>query len=93
MWHVYILSCADNTLYTGVTTDLKRRLEEHNSSSLGAKYTRGRRPVALLYSKKFKDRAGAAKEECRIKRLGREEKLALVPKNKKAPRLKGECGG
>ena len=89
MWHVYILSCADNTIYTGITTDLKRRLEEHNSSSLGAKYTRGRRPVVLLYSKKFKNKPGAAKEEWRIKKLGRERKMALVSKNKKSAATRG----
>ena len=78
MWHIYILRCADNTLYTGITTDLKRRLEEHNTSSLGAKYTRGRRPVALLYSKRYKDKAGAAKEECRLKKLSQKEKLLII---------------
>ena len=89
MWYLYIVNCADNTLYTGITTDLDRRIEEHNSSTLGAKYTRGRRPVFLLYSKKFKDKSGAAKEEWRIKKLEREEKLALVAKNKKSATTRG----
>ena len=65
MWYVYILKCADNTLYTGVTKSLKRRLEEHNSSSLGAKYTRGRRPMSLVYSKRKKDYSSVLKEEIR----------------------------
>jgi putative endonuclease len=81
MWIVYILECADGTLYAGITTDLKRRLEEHNSSSLGAKYTKARRPVRLVYSKKFKNRSLAAKEEHWIKKLSREEKLELINGN------------
>jgi putative endonuclease len=78
MWHVYILSCVDKTLYTGITVDLARRLEEHNSSKLGAKYTRARRPVKIVYSKKFRNRSTAAKVESRIKKLAREEKLKLI---------------
>jgi putative endonuclease len=77
MWHVYILSCSDDTLYTGITNDLERRIEEHNSSKLGAKYTRGRRPVTLVYSKEMGSRSDALKEEYRIKQLSREEKLVL----------------
>lgn len=84
MWHVYILQCADSTFYTGVTKDLKRRLLEHNSSPLGARYTRSRRPVKLLYSAKKKDRASAQAEEIRIKRLPRIKKLELI-KNKNNP--------
>ena len=78
MYYVYILSCADDTLYTGITVDLERRLKEHNSSKLGAKYTRGRRPVAIVHSKSFKDRAAATKEEARIKCLSRTKKLELI---------------
>jgi putative endonuclease len=77
MWHVYILSCSDDTLYTGITNDLERRVEEHNSSKLGAKYTRGRRPVKLVYSKEVISRSEALKEEYRIKQLSREEKLGF----------------
>jgi putative endonuclease len=80
MWHVYILQCADKTLYTGITVDLARRLEEHNSSKLGAKYTRARRPVKIVYSKKFRNRSMAAKAESRIKNLSREEKLKIITK-------------
>lgn len=77
-YYVYILKCADQTFYTGITSDLERRTGEHNSSDLGAKYTRGRRPVSLVYFSKQKNRSMAAKEECRIKKLSRLEKLKLI---------------
>jgi len=77
MYHLYILRCADGSLYTGITTDVDRRMEEHNSSSLGAKYTRGRRPVALVFSQSFRDRSEASREEARIKKLSRKEKLFI----------------
>ena len=80
MYYLYILKCADKTLYTGITTDLKRRVIEHNDSKLGAKYTSARRPVKLVYSKKFKNRSLASKEEARIKNLKRTEKLDLIKK-------------
>jgi putative endonuclease len=80
MYYLYILECADKTLYTGITVDLERRLKEHNSSGLGAKYTRARRPVSLVYSKKFKDRSTASSAESQIKKLSREEKLELINK-------------
>ena len=78
MYYLYILKCADKTLYTGITTDLKRRIIEHNSSKLGARYTSSRRPVKLVYSKKFKNRSTALKEEARIKKLKRNAKLELI---------------
>lgn len=78
MWHVYILECRDETFYTGITTDLKRRIEEHNCSDLGAKYTKARRPVKLIWSQNFKNRSLASIEENRIKRLSREKKLDLM---------------
>ena len=78
MWHVYIIQCKDKTFYTGITTDLERRIEEHNSSVLGAKYTRGRRPVKLVYSRMHKDRPNVLKEEIRIKKLSRVEKLKII---------------
>lgn len=77
MYHLYILECVDKTLYTGITTDLKRRLIEHNSTKIGAKYTSSRRPVIIVYSKKFKDRSTASKEEARIKKLNKLEKREL----------------
>ncbi len=78
MWYVYILECRDQTLYTGITTDLKRRLEEHNTSTQGAKYTRGRRPVQLVYSSKLPHKSAAQKEEYRIKKLSKAEKLNII---------------
>jgi putative endonuclease len=84
VYYVYILKCSDTTLYTGITVDLKRRVGEHNSSKFGAKYTRPRRPVKLVYAKKFGDRSRAAKEEIRIKKLQRQEKLQLIKKWRRA---------
>jgi len=80
MYYIYILKCADKTLYTGITTDLKRRILEHNEESLGAKYTSARRPVKLAYSRKFKNRSSASKEEARIKKLTRIQKLEMIKK-------------
>jgi putative endonuclease len=78
MYYLYIVECADKTLYTGITTDPERRIREHNSTNLGAKYTSPRRPVKLVFSQKFKTRSLAAREEARIKGLKREEKLKLI---------------
>jgi putative endonuclease len=78
MYYLYILRCADKALYTGITTDLQRRVAEHNEKKLGAKYTSSRQPVKLVYSKKFKNRSAASREEARIKKLKRSEKLALI---------------
>lgn len=80
MYFVYILKCNDGTLYTGITTDLERRINEHNSSKLGAKYTKVRRPVKLVYQKEFIDRSTAMVEEARIKKLSRDEKLNFIGK-------------
>jgi putative endonuclease len=79
-WKVYILKCSDDTLYTGITTDIKRRLYEHNHSKLGAKYTKTRRPVKLVYIEDYEDRVTASKREYEIKKLPRKEKLKLIPK-------------
>lgn len=73
-----MLRCSDGTLYTGITTDVSRRVMEHNESDRGAKYTRARRPVELVYSKKAGSKSDAAKEEWRIKKLSREKKEALI---------------
>lgn len=78
MYYLYILKCADETLYTGITVDIERRLREHNSLKIGAKYTRVRRPVELAYLAKFKNRSAASIEEVRIKKLSRAEKLKLL---------------
>jgi putative endonuclease len=77
-YYLYILKCADGTLYTGITTDLKRRIGEHNDGKIGAKYTRTRRPVEVIYSKRFKDRSLASIAEAVMKKLSRAEKIALV---------------
>ena len=83
MYYLYILKCADQTLYTGITVDIERRVGEHNSSSLGAKYTRGRRPVKLVFSKPFRNRSQASREESRIKKLSRSAKLEFISSTKK----------
>lgn len=75
---LYILQCADGTLYTGITTDMDRRLVEHNSSTLGAKYTRARRPVTLVYQKTYENRSVASIEESRVKKLSRAKKLEMI---------------
>ena len=80
MYHLYILKCADKTLYTGITTNIKRRIFEHNKTKFGAKYTSSRRPVKIVYLKKFKNRSLVSKEEARIKKLKRVEKLELIKK-------------
>jgi putative endonuclease len=73
---VYILECADGTLYTGITTDLKRRLKEHQAGT-GARYTRARGAVRMVYTEKHKNRSTASKREAEIKRLPRARKLKL----------------
>lgn len=75
---VYILECADGTLYTGYTTDLTRRIEEHNNGKVGAKYTKARRPVLLRYAEEFATLSEALKREAALKKLSRAEKLALL---------------
>ncbi len=77
----YILRCADGTLYTGYTTDLERRLFEHNETSAGAKYTKTRRPCTLVYSEAFDDRSSAMKREAEIKKMRRAEKIRLIQLN------------
>jgi putative endonuclease len=78
-WFVYLLECADSTLYCGVTTDLERRLAEHNGERPGgARYTRSRRPVRLAASARFANRSAACAMEARIKRLPRGDKVAAL---------------
>ncbi len=78
-WQVYLLQCADGTLYTGIATDLTRRLRQHNGELAGGpKYTRGRRPVNLLWSATAGDRSAALRREAAIKKLSRDEKLTLT---------------
>ncbi len=75
-WFVYILRCGDDTLYTGITDDVPRRLEAHRTGK-GAKYTRGRGPLELVYREELPDKSAALKREYAIKHLTRGEKLAL----------------
>lgn len=77
-WSVYILRCSDGTLYTGITTDVQRRIAEHNGSEKGAKYTRARRPVSLVYEQHAPDRSEAAKLESAIKKLDKKGKEKLI---------------
>jgi putative endonuclease len=77
-WWVYLLRCGDDTLYTGITTDVERRLAEHNGAgAAGARYTRSRRPVQLVYVEPASGRAEAARREAAIRQLDRAAKLAL----------------
>ncbi|MBT8118930.1 MAG: GIY-YIG nuclease family protein [Gammaproteobacteria bacterium] len=78
-WFVYILRCADDTFYTGVTTDISRRLDQHNGIiKNGAKYTRNRQPVTLVYQETSNSRSDACKREYAIKDLSRSEKERLI---------------
>lgn len=76
---VYILECSDGTLYTGYTNDLDGRLKKHNDGK-GAKYTKNRRPVKLLYSEMYETKSEALKREYSIKRLNRNKKISLINK-------------
>ena len=76
-WYVYIVQCADNTFYIGSTNDLEHRLATHNSGK-GAKYTRGRLPVQMIYSEECESRSLAAKREAQLKKLSRAEKELLI---------------
>jgi putative endonuclease len=78
MWYVYILKCSDGTFYTGISTSLKNRIDDHNNSKLGAKYTRGRRPVKLVYSCGMENKSEALKEEIRIKKMSRQDKIKMA---------------
>lgn len=77
-WTVYIIRCDDETLYTGVTTDLERRFREHRDLRCGAKYFNGRKPLEVVYSENNHDRSSACQREAAIKKLSREEKLNLI---------------
>jgi len=80
-WYVYIVRCSDQSFYTGITNDVDRRIDEHNNSDLrGARYTRARCPVNLVYKESLSSRSEASKREYKIKGLSRTEKEALVKK-------------
>ena len=80
MYFVYLLQCKDSSLYTGITTDVERRLQEHKEGK-GAKYTRTHGAQKIVYTEKCKDRSEASKREIEIKKLSREKKLALIKNN------------
>jgi putative endonuclease len=77
MHYVYVVECSDGTLYTGYTTDVERRVEEHNAGE-GAKYTRGRTPVTVVHTEEFEERGEAMSREATIKEMSREDKKSLV---------------
>ena len=76
-WYIYIIRCADDTLYTGISNHLEKRIDSHNAGN-GAKYTKGRGPVELIYKEKSQDKSTASKREAEIKKLTRKEKLKLI---------------
>jgi putative endonuclease len=80
-YFVYILECADGTLYTGSTNDLEKRVLAHNTLKTGARYTKARRPVVLKYFEKFETRSEALKREWTLKKLSRKEKLSMTVNN------------
>jgi putative endonuclease len=84
LWTVYVLRCGDGTLYTGVTTDLERRLREHRAGT-GARYTRARGPFTLVYQERYAERSSALAREWAIKRLTRRAKLELIGAGRLAP--------
>lgn len=86
MYYVYMLRCADGTLYTGSTVDVARRLAAHNAGK-GAKYTRSRRPVQVVYQECLPDQSAALRREIALKRLSRAEKLALCGEGAVSPDL------
>jgi putative endonuclease len=77
-WAVYIIRCSDNSLYTGITTDVDRRFREHADGIRGARYFNGRKPLEVVYREEGHDRSSASRREAAIKKLNREEKLSLV---------------
>ena len=79
-WYLYVVNCSDGTLYTGVTTNIDRRVHEHNTSKRGAKYTKTRRPVKLLWSKEYASRSEAQSAEYEFKRLFHKQKLQIINK-------------
>ena len=91
MWFVYIVRCADDTLYTGIAKDVARRVEQHNSNNLlAASYTRARRPVALVHREAVITRSAAARREYEIKQLTRQEKENLIGKRRRPKEENGE---
>jgi putative endonuclease len=80
-WYLYVVQCNDGTLYTGVTTDTDRRIHEHNTSKRGAKYTKTRRPVKLVYKRRYATRSEAQRVEYQFKQMVRGEKIEIIKKS------------
>jgi putative endonuclease len=78
IWYVYMVRCSDGTLYTGISNDLEKRIKAHNSGKDGARYTRSRKPVELVYSEQVESKSAAARLEYQIKRLPRNKKELIV---------------
>lgn len=81
-WFIYMLRCSDNSLYTGITTDVDRRLEEHNAEKSVTRYTRARQPVELVYQESANSRSDAGKREVQLKKLKKTDKELLVQNHK-----------
>lgn len=77
-WYVYMVRCSDHSLYTGITTDVNRRVQEHNNGKHAAAYTRSRRPVELVYREQCKDRSEASIREVMLKKLSKDEKEYML---------------
>ena len=83
MWYFYVVRCCDNSLYAGITTDVDRRVSQHNTSKRGAKYTRSRRPVALVHVEEFTSKSSALKKEAQFKKLPKRKKEETILGKKK----------
>ncbi len=81
-WYVYMVRCSDQTIYTGITTDLEKRIKAHNSENGGARYTKSRRPVTLVYARRTGSQSDAAKLEYQIKKMPRKSKILLIEEKK-----------
>ena len=77
-WFIYIVRCCDGSLYTGIAKDVEKRVEEHNAAKSGAKYTKSRRPVELVYREPVKSRSDATRRELKIKKLNKRQKESLI---------------
>ena len=91
-WFLYILQCRDNTFYTGITTDLDRRLTQHNDGT-ASRYTRNRKPVVMVHNEICEDHSAALKRECAVKKLTRTEKELMVKKRRTAVARKKKTRG
>ena len=78
LWYVYVIRSSDESLYTGITTDVERRFQEHCGTEKGARYFRGRRPLEVVYRENYPDRGSALRREADIKKLTRDQKLELI---------------